>query len=200
MLRGFLDVRRARRGEFAALFATTPRAQWVALDLETTGLDTRRDAVLSIAAVPVDPGGVRLSQRFERAVRPERDFGIESIRHHRLLPGELAQAQPLDRVVHELLHWLGPRSLIGFHLRFDLAMLAPALRRVLGARLPNRCIDVAHVYERSARLALPRGDLDLSLDAVARALAIEPLARHSALGDACTTALIWLALRARGAH
>ena len=102
MLGGFLDARRARRGEFAALFAAAPRAQWVALDLETTGLDTARDAVLSLAAVPVDAGGVRLSQRFARTVRPERAFGIESIRHHRLLPGELEDARPLDEVLGEL--------------------------------------------------------------------------------------------------
>ncbi|MEZ5467359.1 MAG: hypothetical protein R3F18_06800 [Lysobacterales bacterium] len=53
----------------------------------------RRPKILSIAAVPVDAHGVRLSRRFVRSVRGRGDFGIDSIRVHRILPGESAQGE-----------------------------------------------------------------------------------------------------------
>jgi DNA polymerase-3 subunit epsilon len=190
-------ARRHRHDGWATLFDPPPRDEWVALDLETTGLDPRRDAILSLAAVPVRGARIELSRRFERLVQPGRDFGIDSIRHHRIVPQEVAEAAPVDAVVAEFLRWLGPRRLLGYHLGFDLAMLAPAVGRLLGHGLPNPCSDVAHRYARFARLAQPRGDLDLSLEHIAARLELPLLARHTALGDACTAALAWLALDAR---
>ena len=64
--------RRHGGGEWGALLAPTPAETWVSLDLETTGMDPAKDHILSLAAVPVEGGRVRLSQRFERRV-PVRD-------------------------------------------------------------------------------------------------------------------------------
>lgn len=187
-------ARRHRHDGWGRLFDPPPRGEWVALDLETTGLDPRRDAILSLAAVPVRGHRVLLSERFERLVHPGRDFDIDSIRHHRIVPAEVADAAPARVVVEDFLRWLGPRALLGYHLGFDLAMLAPSLRAILGHGLPNPTLDVAHRYARRARLANPHRAPDLSLERIAADFGLPLLARHTALGDACTAALAWIAL------
>jgi DNA polymerase-3 subunit epsilon len=133
--------RRHANGTWGALFADPPACELISLDLETTGLDLRSDAILSLAAVPVRSGRVCLSERFERLVHPGRDFDIESIRHHRITPADVAACADAHAVVGEFLHWLGPRRLLGFHLRFDLGMLAPVVRALTGHALERPSLE-----------------------------------------------------------
>lgn len=189
--------RRHAGGEWSPLFAAPPKDEWVSLDLETTGLDPRTDAILSLAAVPVRDGRVRLAERFETLVHPGRAFDIQSIRHHRLTPADVADAPQLREILPGFLRWLGPRCLLGHHLAFDVAMLDRPMRVVLGFPLPNRRAELGQAWLDHRRLADPHAQVDLSLDAIAGALGVPVIARHTALGDASTVALCWLALRQR---
>lgn len=187
--------RRHGDGAWRGLLQRPPPDEWVSIDLETTGLDPRRDHILSLAAVPVRNGRVVLSERFERRVRPDRAFDIASIRHHRITPEEAADGASITPVVAAFLQWLGSRALLGYNLRFDLAMLAPHVEGLTGFALPNPRADLAHAYATRARRARPDVPPDLDFAHIAEALGVPVLGRHSALGDATTVALCWLALR-----
>lgn len=169
----------------------------VSLDLETTGLDPRTDEILSIAAVPVRAGTVQLSERFVCLVQPGRAFDIESIRHHRLRPTDVADGLAPAEAVAALLQWLGNRPLLGYHIGFDCAMLNRHVPAITGFALANARIELLRVYERRLRRARPTGDLDLRFAALLEDLGVPALARHTALGDAIAAALAWLALGAR---
>jgi DNA polymerase III subunit epsilon len=182
------------QGEWAALLQPAPPGEWVSVDVETTGLDPRRDHILSLAAVPVRGGRVLLSERFERWIRPDRGFDIASIRHHRITPDEAAGGMSVTPAVREFLLWLGPRRLLGYHLAFDLAMLAPHVKALAGFALPNPRADLADAFAARARRARPDVPPNLEFGHIAEALDVPVLARHSALGDATTVALCWLAM------
>ena len=182
-------------GEWGALLQPAPAGEWVSLDAETTGLDPQRDHILSLAAVPVRGGRVLLSERFERRIRPDRGFDIESIRHHRITPDEAAGGISVTPAVREFLLWLGPRRLLGYHLAFDLAMLAPHVTALTGFALPNPRIELADAFAARERRARPDVPPNLDFGHIAGALGVPLLGRHSALGDATTVALCWLALQ-----
>ncbi|MGO1541995.1 MAG: exonuclease domain-containing protein [Luteimonas sp.] len=186
---------RHRDSEWSGLLRSPPPGEWVSLDLETTGLEPKRDHILSLAAVPVRNGQVLLSERFERRIRPDRDFGIESARHHYITPEEAAAGIQVTRAVREFLHWLGSRSLLGYHLAFDLAMLDPHVKALTGFRLVNPRADLATAFAARAVRARPTEPPNLDFAHIARTLDVPVLARHSALGDATTVALCWLALQ-----
>lgn len=192
--RGWLR-RRHGDGPWAGLLAAPPPDAWVSLDLETTGLDPATDHVLSLAAVPVHDGRVLTSERFERRIRPDRAFGINSIRHHRITPGEAADGDSVTSAVAAFLHWLGGRTLLGYHLDFDIAMLAPHVRAATGFALPHPRVDLAQAWARRQRQVRPDVPPDLHLEHIAATLGVPMLGRHTALGDATTVALCWLALR-----
>ncbi len=183
-------------GEWAGLLRPAPPGEWVSLDLETTGLDPRQDHILSLAAVPVRDGRVLTSERFERRIRADRDFGIESIRHHRITPEEAAGGVSVTTAVREFLHWLQGRRLLGYHLGFDLAMLSPHVRALAGFPLPNPRVDLADAFAARARRAQPHVPPNLDFQHIADSLGVPVLGRHSALGDAVTVGLCWLALQA----
>ncbi|PKM15818.1 MAG: DNA polymerase III subunit epsilon [Gammaproteobacteria bacterium HGW-Gammaproteobacteria-2] len=188
---------RHRHQPWVRLLAPYHGEELVSLDLETTGLDPRSDEIVSIAAVPIRGCVLRLSERFTCLVSPGREFDIESIRHHRLRPSEVAGALPPREAVEGLLHWLGNRPLLGYNIAFDCAMLNRHVPAITGFALPNARHDLARAYAAWLRRARPTGDLDLRFDTLLAELAVPALGRHSALGDACTTAAAWLALQAR---
>ena len=190
--------RRHGDGQWRGLLQAPPADEWVSLDLETTGLDPARDHILSLAAVPVHHGKVWLSERFERRVHTARSFGIESIRHHRITPDEASAGDPIVEVVSEFLHWLGSRRLLGYNLGFDLDMLCPHVRTATGFALPNPCIDLADEVARQQRRQRPNAPVNLDFAHIAATLGVPMVERHSALGDATTVGLCWLALQARG--
>jgi len=188
---------RHRHGPWATLFAEAPAGEVVSLDLETTGLDPAQDRILRLAAVPVRGTRVLLSARFERWVAPERDFDIDSIRHHRILPGDVVAAAAEAVVVSEFLRWLGSRPLLGYCIAFDVAMLDRSVRAITGFPLPNPRIDVAVLDLAGQRRAHPHEVQRRSLDAILADTGVPPLRRHDALADAVATALAWSVLRSR---
>lgn len=200
-LRRWLDRRRHGDGPWGGLLASPPAGEWVSLDLETTGLDTTRDHILTIAAIPVSAGRVHLADRFEAVVRPPdgapRAADIEAIRHHRLRPQDLAHGSDVQVAVAQLLDWLGPRTLIGYRIGFDVAMLDRIVPAITGFRLPNPHIDIALEYAAHAHRNPDAGLDTTGFETVAAALGVPMLGRHTALGDATTAAACWLALRAR---
>ena len=185
-------------GEWAGLLQPPPAGEWVSLDLETTGMDPARDHILSLAAVPVRDGRVLLSERFERRIHTARSFGIDSIRHHRITPDEASTGEQITDVVRAFLHWLGSRRLLGYNLGFDLDMLGPHVRAATGFALPNATVDLADEVARRQRQQRPNAPVNLDFAHIADTLGVPMVERHSALGDATTVGLCWLALQARG--
>lgn len=192
--------RRHGGGEWAGLLAPPPPDEWVSLDLETTGLDPRSDHILSLAAVPVRDGAVRMSERFTRNVRAERAFGIDSIRHHRITPEEAAAGGGVLATVREFVAWLGPRRLLGYNIGFDIAMLAPHVRAITGFELPNPADDLADAAQAALRRVSPdaAAAANLAFDRIAGNLGVPILGRHDALGDALTVAACWMVLQRAG--
>ena len=184
-------------GAWGGLFVDAPADEWISLDLETTGMDSKRDHILSLAAVPVRDGRVLLSERFERRVHTARTFGIESIRHHRITPDEASTGEQITEVVREFLHWLGGRRLLGYHLGFDLDMLRPHVRALAGFELPNPTVDLADAVAAAQRRQRPDAPVNLDLVHIASRLGVPMIGRHTALGDATTVGLCWVALQRR---
>ncbi|TDK28379.1 3'-5' exonuclease [Luteimonas aestuarii] len=190
--------RRHAGSEWTALLHAPPAGEWVSLDLETTGLDPRNDHILTLAAVPIRGGVVVASERFEQRIRPDRSFGIDSIRHHHITPDEAAEGVSVTAAMRAFLPWLGSRTLLGYHLAFDVAMLAPHAKAITGFALPNPRVDLAHAFAARARRAQPDVPPNLDFQHIADTLGVPVLGRHSALGDATTVALCWIALQSAG--
>jgi DNA polymerase III subunit epsilon len=189
------EARVARNGEHAGLFEPYHGDEWVALDLETTGLDPAQDQILAIAAVPCRGDTIRLSARLDVLVQSSSTRIPDAIRYHRLRPDDVAAGVSLDAALQQLLALIGNRPLVGYCVGFDIAMLDRALRPRLGFGLPNRRIDVQREYAAWMRRRDPSAEPDLRFEAIARALGVDPGLRHRALDDAIAAALMHLRLQ-----
>ncbi len=178
------------------LFDPGPEDEAVSIDCETTGLDLRRDDIVTIAAVKVRGNRILTSERFEAVVRPAAKMNVDAIKIHRLRERDVAMGRAMADVLPPLLRFIGGRPLIGYYLEFDVAMINRYLRRWLGIELPNRQIEVSQLYyERKYADAPPGTHLDLSFQAILHDLDLPALDQHDAYADALMTAMMYLSLR-----
>lgn len=177
--------------------------RFVVFDAETTGLDARRDSILSLAAVAVESGAVQFEDVFEAMVFSTRTAEIAATASiHEILPSHLLYGETEERVVADFADYVGSAVLVGHHADFDVTLLNTALHRHYGVRLVNTVIDTAWLaihllQEQRAELGaevLRYGDY--TLDALCTRLGVQQTDRHSAAGDAFTTALLFLKLLA----
>ena len=126
-----------------------PENEWVALDCETTGLNTRTDDIIAIGAVRIRGNRIMTSERLELLVRPEkRRLSAESVRVHRLREQDVAQGISADEAMMKLMYFIGSRPLVGYYLEFDLAMINRVLFPMLGMGLPQPKIEVSSLVLR----------------------------------------------------
>lgn len=197
------DRRRRRLAdpEFAFLFDDPPPDEWVALDCETTGLDRRRDEIISIGAVRIAGDRLLTSERLELLVHPERGISPESVRIHRLRERDVAQGLPAGEAVRRLLRFVGSRPLVGYYLEFDVAMLNRIARPLLGMPLPQPAIEVSALYYDYKFRQLPpyrqhdNAGIDLRFDTMMRDLELPLRDAHDALNDAVMAGLAFIKLR-----
>ncbi len=161
---------------------------FVAIDLETTGLDPRRDDVVSLAAIPFaggqpEPGYVTL-------VDPGRPIPPASTRIHGIDDTHVVGAPSLDDVLPRFDAACAGRVLVGHDVVFDLAVLARARRR---RGLPEPGL-VALDTRRLAVALHPSWRQAAELEVVATRLGIRVVGRHTAEGDARLAGEILVAL------
>ena len=191
-------LRRARleNENYAFLFEPPPADEVVSIDCETTGLDRRKDDVISIAALIIRGDRILTSQRFETKVRPTVGIKAAAIKVHRLREKDVAGARPITDVLPELLRFIGSRPLVGYYIDFDAAMIGKHARLLLGVDLPNPRVEVSGLYyELKYSDAPPGAQVDLSFAAILADLGLPLVDQHDAYSDALMTAMIYLILR-----
>jgi DNA polymerase-3 subunit epsilon len=168
-------------------------ASYCAVDLELSGLDPKRDEIVSFGAIPIEDGRVQLSAAVHGRVRPLRTMSEAAIRVHGMRAADLAGAPPLDVAIDPLLAVMAGRILVVHVAAIERGFLRPALRRQ-GVRLRGPMIDTSvlgliWLHERDGHA--PRRT---SLTELAAALGLPAHHPHDAVGDALTTAQAFVAL------
>jgi len=170
-----------------------------AVDLETGGLDVRRDPVIAVGMVPVREGTVRVGEGYRSLVRPE-EGAIEpgSVRAHQILRGEVRDAPTLGEVMPEV----GRRLHEGVLLVHFAAIDVPFLRRDFaraGLAWPRpKVVDTARLLVRLGRLGRPElasDQIERNLKRARQDLGLPDYQAHDPLTDAIATAELFLVLR-----
>jgi DNA polymerase III subunit epsilon len=168
-------------------------ASFAVVDLETTGLHSGTHEVLSVGVVPVDRGRIILGRSYYSTVRPDVAPDSRTVVIHGIRPVDAAGARPAHEVATELVEQLGDRILVAHVASIEREFLTAWLKEV-GYR-PGRIVDT----DLLARLAISRRggplvEAHVGLGAAAAEFGLPEHRRHHALGDALTTAQLFLAL------
>jgi DNA polymerase-3 subunit epsilon len=167
---------------------------FVVVDTELTGLDMKRDSVISVGAVKMAGTRIELGRSFYRLVSPRADFKSESIVVHGITPDDVVAKPSLDVVADELLAFCGDRILVGHFFSIDLGFLAREAPAVRAADLRRRAVDTVRVHawiehqrhRHAGNYIGPEGALNLVALALSHGIRVG--GAHNALTDAFITA------------
>lgn len=161
------------------------RCRYVVVDVETSGLNMKKDRLISIGAVALVDGRIDFSDAFQVVLRQDRVSTDANILIHGI--GASAQSEGIDPATALLafLGYIGKAPLVAYHAFFDQAMIEKAMVEYLGAELGQTWIDLAWVLPSLfPNLTEARDTLDHWL----KLFAIETILRHNAVSDAYATA------------
>ncbi len=172
------------------------RVRWVVVDTETSGLDPRRDRLLSIGAVAAEAGEIRLAESVEVFLRQTEPSAVSNVLVHGIGHGLQSAGKSPEQCLSAFLALARRDVLVGFHTLFDVLLLQGALEAHLGIRYQPIHLDLGLLLPVLFR-AMDESPWDL--DRWAARFRLETPGRHGALSDALTTAeLLLIALRQAG--
>lgn len=155
---------------------------FVALDIETTGLDPNSDAIIEIGAVKFNYS--RIEDEFSTLIHPGRKIPPFITQLTGITDLMVRQSPAIQDVLPELEYFIGDLPILGHNIRFDLSFF-----RKFHAFGTNEPVDT---YELASVL-LPTASR-YNLGALAQALNIPLPATHRALDDAHATRAVYMSL------
>lgn len=180
---------------YLALFERYKGDELVSLDCETTSLDPHSAELVTIAATRIKANRILTSQSIHLTLRAPASLDAGSVSIHRIRHQDLQQGLDEQQALTTLLEFIGNRPLVGYHIRYDKTILDRYFQRLFGFALPNKMVEVSHLYHERLERLLPNAYYDLSLEAISRHLDLPIPQRHDALQDAITAALIYVRLK-----
>ncbi len=173
------------------------RVDFVALDLETTGLDPAHDEILSVGMVELRGGCIRLDSARHYLVAPDRAVPERSAVIHQLTDDQVADGRPLGEVLPEVLGRLAGRVLLCHHAAVETGFLDAACRRIYGTAFVALVADTEWLIGRwLVQRNQPLAPGALRLHALRERFNLPRYKAHDALVDALATAELFCAFAA----
>ncbi len=155
--------------------------EFVAFDLETTGLSSKNDTIIEIGAVIMKSG--REIDRFQTFVAPGRKLEPKIVELTGITDAMLIGAPKIEEVLPKFLEFVGDRVLVAHNSDFDTGFIRAACNR----------LGYPYSFTAADTLILSQNLLQLNkykLDIVANALSLPEFNHHRAADDAVICGLI----------
>lgn len=146
--------------------------RYIALSVETTGIDPRKDVVVSFGAIGIVNDTILINDSLEIAVN-----------HN--------STEPV--VIEEFVNYIGNAVLVGHRIHFDVDIINEALDKLHCSRLKNEALDIEIMHKKLHEI----NDKSYSLNELITHYKIQKSDRVSSSDDAFSIALLFLKLKSR---
>ena len=168
-----------------------PATKYVVISMETSGLDTEKDVIMSIAATSVIDNRIILKDSFEIFIQHKKQLD-------RNLDNEFMSVSKIEKIneniaMETLLNYLGNSIFIGHRVDFDIEMLNEALSRMKLGKIRNEAFDIEAMFNKVA----DTNEKKYSLEEMSKSLHIAISDRNSVADDAYSIALLFLKLKGK---
>jgi DNA polymerase-3 subunit epsilon len=169
--------------------------EYIVLDKETTGLNPKKDEILSIGAVKIQNNKIITRDSFEIFIKPIQNINGESIKIHHITPADLENGATINEALEKLLFFIGNLPIVGYYISFDINILNTYLKEFIGITLSNESIELSSMYYKRYKKHSAHEFIDLKFDTIMNKLDLPKLGQHDALNDAIMSAMIFLKLQ-----
>lgn len=172
-------------------------AEYIVLDTELTGLDLKKDSIVSVGAVRMKGARIDIGGSFYRLIHPSSNMDRKSILIHGITPSEVRDEPRADAVLDDLSVFCGDRVIVGHFISLDINFINKGMKQSRRKNLKNAAVDTRKLYEwikssqgSSGRHYYARQE-DMDLFSLAREFNIAFDEGHNALSDAFITAQLF---------
>jgi len=176
------------------LFEPPTRAGVVSIDCETTGLNPKKDDIITLAAIRVIGNDIFTSEGMHLTLRPNQPINGAAITIHRLRNCDVAHGLEPQEAIRQFLDFIGSSPLLGYYLEFDVALINRIVNPMIGINLPNQQIELSARYHDAVIGLIPQHHIDLRFETIRKKLDIPDLGAHDAFADALMVAMAYIKL------
>ena len=156
---------------------------YVAFDLETTGLDAENDSIIEIGALKVVNG--KVCERFIEFVKPQKRISPKITEITGITNEMVANARPTEHIIRDFISFCEGYTLVGHNIMFDYKFMKQHALR-FGNTFEKQGLDTLQI----ARKTLSQLE-SKSLGALCEYYCITNQAAHRAYHDALATAKVY---------
>ena len=169
----------------------TPATKYVVISMETSGLDTEKDVIMSLAATSIVENRIILKDSFEIYIKHTTPLDIS-------LDNEFITVSKVEKVSEEvaietLIEYLGNSIFIGHRIDFDIEMLNQMLSRLKLGKLKNEAYDIEAMFNKLS----DTNDKKYAIEEMSQFLNISISERNSVADDAYSIAILFLKLKSK---
>ena len=169
----------------------SPATKYVVISMETSGLDTEKDVIMSIAVTSIVENRIILKDSFEIYIKHSTPLDIS-------LDNEFIAVSKVEKVSEEvaietLIEYLGNSIFIGHRIDFDIEMLNKMLSRLKLGKLKNEAYDIEAMFNKLSET----NDKKYAMEEMSKFLNISISERNSVADDAYSIAILFLKLKSK---
>ena len=121
----------------------TKSNRYVILSTETTGLNPKKDVILSFGAIGVVNDIIRIGDNFEVIVFQYKYLHDNGLSNEFLIENKLSKLSKLaePQAIQSLVDYIGNAVLVGHRIHFDIEMINDVLEKMECGKLKNEALD-----------------------------------------------------------
>lgn len=117
----------------------------IVLDVETTGLDYKKERIIEFAAVRLENGVIKDS--YETLINPQQHIRKSSMAVHGITEEMVADQPTEEEVMPKILEFIGEYPIVAHNAIFDYNFINEASKRLYGKAIQNQRIDSQFLFK-----------------------------------------------------
>lgn len=167
----------------------------VSLDIETTGLDSKEDRIVSIGLVQISELGIKLNSCWHQIIKTNKDIPEKSVVIHNITDDAAAEGITIEDAIVELLHRLKGKVVLVHNSNIEQGFINEVCQKLYSTDFVMRVIDTQVLAKRSfERKNKAYKPSELRLFNLRKTYKLPAYKAHNALLDSIATAELFLVM------
>jgi DNA polymerase-3 subunit epsilon len=170
----------------------TKSNRYVILSTETTGLNPKKDVILSFGAIGVVNDVILVGDHFEVVILQYKYLHDNGLSNEFLIESKLPKLAEYN-AIQALVEYIGNAVLVGHRIHFDIELINEALEKMDCGKLKNEALDIEIMHQKLMDIT----NKSFSIDDLVKQYKLPLSGKNSASDDAYAIALLFLKLKTR---
>lgn len=170
----------------------TKSNRYVILNTETSGLNPKKDVILSFGAIGIENEVIKVSDSLELVILQYKYLHDNGLSNEFIIESKFPKFAE-NNAIEELVNYIGNATLVGHRIHFDIEMINEALEKMECGKIKNEALDIEIMHQK----LYDEINKQHSVDELIQTYKIPVHERNSTLEDAYSMALLFLKLKSK---